>query len=49
MAVIATGYPVAIAAALYIIAICAGELESCGDLVSEIESLEMQLTDVLRR
>ena len=25
----------------YTIAICAGELESCGDLISEIESLEM--------
>ena len=45
MAVIATGYPVAIATA-FTIAICAGELESCGDLVSEIESLEMQLTDI---
>ena len=30
----------------YTIAICAGELESCGDLMCEIESLEMQVTDI---
>ena len=30
----------------YTIAICAGELESCGDLMNDIESLEMQVTDI---
>ena len=30
----------------YTIAICAGELESCADLMSDIESLEMQVTDI---
>ena len=32
----------------YTIAICAGELESCGDLMGDIESLEMQVTEVMR-
>ena len=30
----------------YTIAICAGESENCGDLISEMESLEMQVTDI---
>ena len=30
----------------YTIAICAGESENCGDLISEMESLEMQVTGI---
>ena len=31
----------------YIIAISAGELESCGDFMNDIESLETQVTDIV--
>ena len=30
----------------YTIAICTGELESCGDLMNDIKSLELQVTDI---